>query len=287
MPNTNPQSETNCVAIRSLSRLSDIRAVEQLQRVVWGMSDLDILPSTMMIAAIEVGACLLGAFVDEKLAGFAFAFPGVEKETLIMHSDMVGIDPKYRDQNLGFKLKLAQRERALEMGVKRITWTFDPLQSLNAYFNFAKLGVVSDCYRTNFYGETSSFLHRLGTDRLWVTWLLESRRVTDRLDPEKSKRVHDEEYPAIVWRDEHGRPERNQSVIFSEEHLMIEIPGSINDLVSVRPDLATEWRDATRAAFTCAIAAGYIVEDFVRIERDSANFGAYFLTQDRTLADFD
>ena len=54
-----------------------------------------------------------------------------------------------------------------------MTWTFDPLQSVNAHFNFGKLGVVSDQYRINcMASQTSSFLHRNGTDRLWVTWPL-------------------------------------------------------------------------------------------------------------------
>ena len=47
-----------------------------------------------------------------------------------------------------------------------MTWTFDPLQSLNAYLNFTKLGVVSNRYLPEFYGEDpSSFLHQTGTDR--------------------------------------------------------------------------------------------------------------------------
>jgi predicted GNAT superfamily acetyltransferase len=253
------------------------------------MSDLDILPSTVMIASIEVGASLLGAFVNDKLAGFAFAFPGIEKGTLILHSDMLGVDPEYRNHNLGFKLKLAQRERALEMGVKCITWTFDPLQSLNAHFNFAKLGVLSDCYRTDFYGETSSFLHRLGTDRLWVSWLLQSHRVNDRLDPESNRDLHQSttEYASIVWRAEDGHPERNHSVIFSEDHLLLEIPDNINDLVNVSPDMAAEWSETARWAFTSAIAAGYLVEEFIRIQRDALTIGAYVLKQNKTLADFE
>ena len=54
---------------------------------------------------------------------------------------------------------------------------------MNAYFNFNKLGVVSDRYFINFYGEdAASFLHRNGTDRLWVKWLLTSRHVNERLE---------------------------------------------------------------------------------------------------------
>src|SRR5436853_2757225 len=103
---------------------------------------------------------------------------------------MLSVKSAYRNFNLGYKLKLAQRERVLAQGIDRITWTFDPLQSLNAYFNFRKLGVIADAYKINFYGEaTSSFLHQIGTDRLWVTWLLDSERVRERLENEKKESV--------------------------------------------------------------------------------------------------
>jgi len=81
---------------------------------------------------------------------------------------MLAVLDAYRHLDLGSRLKQAQRERALALGVQEITWTYDPLQSRNAHFNFSKLGVVSDTYKVDFYGpETSSLLHQNGTDRLW------------------------------------------------------------------------------------------------------------------------
>jgi len=119
---------------------------------------------------------------DEKMVGFAFGFLGREHGETAIHSHMLAVLESYRHLDLGKRLKLAQRERALAMGVREMTWTFDPLQSRNAHFNFAKLGVLSDAYKVDFYGpETSSVLHRNGTDRLWVRWLLDSRRVRDRI----------------------------------------------------------------------------------------------------------
>src|SRR4029077_21247498 len=101
---------------------------------------------------------------------------------LTLHSHMLAVRESYRDLNLGYKLKLAQRDRALAIRVSEITWTFDPLQSRNAHLNFGKLGVISDIYKVDFYGpETSSILHQNGTDRLWVRWPLASRRGRDRL----------------------------------------------------------------------------------------------------------
>jgi len=35
-------------------------------------------------------------------------------------------------------------------------WTFDPLQSRNAYLNFAKLGIIVREYAADMYGETDS-----------------------------------------------------------------------------------------------------------------------------------
>ena len=74
---------------------------------------------------------------------------------------MLAVREPYRNLDLGHKLKLAQRERALAMRVPEMTWTFDPLQSRNAHLNFGKLGVVSDIYKIDFYGPvTSSVLHQ-------------------------------------------------------------------------------------------------------------------------------
>jgi len=97
------------------------------------------------------------------------------------------VNPSYRNHKLGFKLKLAQRERVLTPEVKHITWTFDPLQSLNAHLNFGKLGVISDTYKFNFYGEkTSSFLHQIGMKNhlsLEIPWNINDRCASGRNSP--------------------------------------------------------------------------------------------------------
>jgi len=104
-----------------------------------------------------------------------YGFPGFEGEHRVIHSDMLAVRAGDRDRGLGRALKLAQREAALARGVDRITWTFDPLQTRNAFLNLEKLGVVADRYLPDFYGHTSSPLHAGGTDRLWVTWHLRER----------------------------------------------------------------------------------------------------------------
>ena len=158
---------TPAIVIRDIDGGAEMRAVEELQKDVWGIPDLDVVPLSHLVAAKAAGGVLLGAFDRETLIGFVYGFVSYEQGTVAHHSHMLAVNPAYRNFNLGYKLKLAQRERVLVQGIRVMTWTFDPLQSLNAYFNFSKLGVLSDRYFVNFYGEeAASFLHRNGTDRL-------------------------------------------------------------------------------------------------------------------------
>jgi predicted GNAT superfamily acetyltransferase len=281
-----PNTGSN-IAIRDVDGTSELRSVEALQQEVWGCDELDVVPLTMLVASREVGATLIGAYDGESLVGFVYGFPGYEQGQLVHHSHMLAVKPAYRNHKLGFKLKLAQRERVLTLGVKRITWTFDPLQSLNAYLNFGKLGVISDTYKVNFYGETtSSVLHQIGTDRLWVTWLIESQRARERLqsDPDKHKPPLESENAAALVRVSSGwEPETNtDSGSFGKNLLSIEIPLNINNLQRERPKLAGKWRQATRWAFTQALSSDYLVEDFYQATRNSQPVGVYLLTLQKT-----
>ena len=161
--------------VREIRSIEDLHAVEALQREVWGVEDLEVLPAIHMIAAREVGAIILGAFDRGEMIGFVYGFPGFEGEHRVIHSDMLAVRDAYRDHGVGRTLKLAQRDAARSRGVDRITWTFDPHQARNAYLNFALLGVTANRYLRDFYGATTSPLHAEGTDRLWVTWNLDGR----------------------------------------------------------------------------------------------------------------
>lgn len=240
---------SNNISIRQIETFAELRAVEELQKEVWGIPDIDVVPLTQLVAAKAAGGVLLGAFDGHTLVGFVYGFVAEEDGEMAHHSHMLAVKNAYRNFNLGYKLKLAQREEVLAQGINLITWTFDPLQSLNAYFNFVKLGVVCDRYMINFYGEeASSFLHQSGTDRFWVKWLLTSERVVKRLASPKAEL----ENPS--------------------DKLLIEIPADVNALSQ---EDAIGWRQRTRRAFTEALEAGYVVKDFYR---DGEN-GIYILSK--------
>jgi predicted GNAT superfamily acetyltransferase len=164
------------------------------------------------------------------------------------------------------------------------------LQSRNAHFNIAKLGVVSESYKVNFYGpQTSSILHRNGTDRLWVRWMLNSRRVRERLAG-KSTRAETLDalrlLAPLVRFNGNGRPERaDLKESLARERVSIEIPGEILEVEHSDMVLAREWREATRWAFREAMRAGFFVAEFCRSIRGQQGPGAYLL-QRGTVGEF-
>ena len=277
------------LVIRDLTEVAEMRAVEELQREVWGMSDRDVVSVFMLRATGAVGGVLLGAFDAGELVGFAYGFVGLERGRPLLHSDMLAVRAAYRGRGLGFRLKLAQRERALAAGLPVMTWTFDPLQAANARLNFGKLGAVSDRYLVNFYGEQSSSpLHTSGTDRLWLTWPLDSRRVGERVarpggfDDARAP----EGAPALLSVGDDSSPAVADFRSCAREQLLVEVPADFGRMQRDDPARARAWREATRRAFTEALGAGYLVEEFFRLERGGRPFGAYLLTAGRKLEEF-
>jgi len=181
---------------------------------------------------------------------------------------MLAVLPAYRNHNLGFRLKIAQRERVLaDRLTNRMTWTFDPLQSLNAYFNFVKLGVISDTYKINVYGEQgASFLHQNGTDRLFVTWILDSPRIEQRIAGKASQKTEivTQQALPLITNSESNSPESRADIGTNSaaDFVSIEIPADINTVERADFEQARRWREETRAAFTEALAAGYTVTDY-------------------------
>lgn len=287
---SNPSHPT--IVIRDIKRITEMRAVEELQKEVWGCSDRDIVPLMHLIPAIEVGGILIGAFDEETLVGFAYGFAGHEDGRLIIHSDMLAVSPAYRGCDVGYRLKLAQRERAIAQGISVMTWTFDPLQNRNAHLNFGKLGIVAGRYLINYYGEeSSSVLHQnIGTDRLWARWSLKSERVKRRLAGEgRSKDIPSplDEASKLVCVEADNSPRVNE-LDKSEtlRHVLIEIPDDAGALQQ-NPLLAARWRKATRDAFCESLAAGYFVEEFYRSTEKSRAGGTYLLSRGKSVKDFD
>jgi chorismate synthase len=272
--------------IRDLKTLDDCRQVVALERTVWGYTDSeDVVPAPVLITAIKRGGILLGAFdAGGSMKGFVYSIPGIKDGRLTQWSHMLGVTEDARNDGLGLQLKLAQRERALAMGIDLVEWTFDPLQALNAHLNFTKLGVVVEKYEENIYGESSSPLHTGSpTDRFVAEWRLTAPHVERRIAGGGVGLVRDASVdtarlvnPARA-RDGALRP-ADADLSREERRLLVEIPGRYGDMLAADPALALDWRMSTRRIFQHYFARGYRAVDFFLASDRSR--GHYLLARD-------
>jgi predicted GNAT superfamily acetyltransferase len=272
------------VAIRDLTTIDEFRQVVALEQAIWGYTDTaDLVTVPVFIFTVHRGATLLGAVEPSgRMVGFAYAVMGMKDQRPMQWSHMAGVLPEFRG-GLGYRLKLAQRERALSQGLDLIEWTFDPLQAMNAHFNFAKLGCVADEYAANFYGESTSALHRgTPTDRLVASWRIAEAHVVRRLEQSTALRArsHDVSAAPIVNPTGLDGPWRKVASIDlsrDDRRVWIEIPTGFTEMQQQAPDRALEWRMALRQMFEAYFAKGYRAVDFV-LQRE-AGFGRYLLAR--------
>ncbi len=266
------------ITIRPLQSLEDLHACEQLQKAIWGFEDISVVPHHLILTTIKNGGVLLGAFEGERLIGFVYGFPGIENNTLKHCSLMCAVLPERRFQGVGYELKLKQREAVLAQGLELITWTFDPLVSPNAHFNLHKLGVISNKYERNLYGDMRDRLNAgLETDRLTVEWWITSPRVQKRL--QQGQRITALNLPVINHAEEHNGflVNRDYSLERTEPQLLLEIPYHWQRMREQNMPLVREWRLQTREIFEHYFAQGYYASDFLVVEQGQQKRALYLL----------
>ena len=269
---------------RDLRTLEDYAQVVELERVIWGPGYDDVVPVSILAISVLRGGILIGAFSGARMVGFVYSLPGIKHGKPTQWSHMLGVIDEYRRTGLGLRLKLLQRERALEMGLDLIEWTFDPMQAMNAHFNFAKLGGVVEEYAVNFYGESTSALHRgTPTDRVVLSWRISAPHVVRRLEDPSALRArsHDvTEAPIVNTTTMEGewRKTRAIDLTLKDRRVWIEIPTGFTELLQRAPERALAWRLDVRQMFEEYFAKGYRAVDFV-LQRD-AGFGRYLLAKD-------
>jgi predicted GNAT superfamily acetyltransferase len=286
------------ILIRDLNSIDEFRQVVALEKAIWGYTDDgDLVTVPVFIFTVHRGATLIGAFDPTppapsgssepwpgKMVGFAYAVVGMKERRPMMWSHMAGVLPEFRG-GLGFRLKLAQRERALAQGYDLIEWTFDPMQAMNAHFNFAKLGGVVEEYAPNFYGESTSALHRgTPTDRAVLSWKINEPHGVRRIEQAssamrvKSHELTEARIANTTVMDGEWRKTKTIDLTIKDRRLWIEIPTGFTDMQQRAPERALAWRMDVRQMFDEYLAKGYRAVDFV-LQRE-AGFGRYLLAKD-------
>jgi predicted GNAT superfamily acetyltransferase len=242
---------------RPLTTPEDAAACFQLQGEIWG-SAFDRVPASLMRVATSIGGLAIGAF-DESgtLVGFVFSLAGLHNGEPIHWSHMLGVREAMRGTGVGRHLKEMQRSVLARRGIKRVLWTFDPLQARNAHLNFNRLGVSLLDYVENMYGITASPLHHgLATDRLVV--MLPTTPVDADRAVSKGFGASNGSVPVLTPFPRSGdiHVDLDDTAV---PVVSIEIPADLQQVIATTPDVAGTWRLATRASFQRALRRGYRV----------------------------
>ena len=262
--------------IRPLHSLEEFQRCVEIQKEVWGFDDpYDIVPLPLLVVSERNDGIVLGAFEKNEMIGFVYSLPGTHQNQKVQWSHMLAVVSSLRNTDIGYKLKIAQYQAAQELGYDVIEWTYDPLESKNAYFNLHKLGCVAQEYEINIYGITSSPLHSgTPTDRLIASWPI----------PPLRKELPDFKtvpsgHPVItVTHFEDGalmiddvQLDRN------EQYLFLEIPYDMQHLKSVSAEAPLQWRLKTRDAFVHYLGTGYVVYSFLNFREETPRRSFYVL----------
>jgi predicted GNAT superfamily acetyltransferase len=284
---------SDSIFIRPVAEHEEFEAIENIQRVVWGIHDnSDLVPAHLLITAQHNGGLVLGAFTaDGTAAGFVFGFLGSASDDrsarmgmAILHcSHMMGVLPEYRGKSLGYRLKTSQRECVLKQGLKLIIWTFDPLLVRNATLNITQLGGICRYYIPNLYGDLREELNAgLPTDRFEIEWWIDTERVKNHLALPGMRA------DAAGWRlsgapavNRTSRRDDGQRIPEGWEpvnapHFMVEVPNDFQTMRAVDRDLALQWRLHTREIFSWGFGNGYGAA-WVAMEKVDGEPRAYYV----------
>lgn len=266
--------------IKIIENISEMELTEAIQRIVWQESDTNIIPAHLMNSAVHSGGLVIGAFADQDLVGFVFGFPGFystpDGPRLKHYSSILGVRPEWQGLGIGFALKRAQWQMVRHQGIDRITWTYDPLLSRNAWLNITRLGAVCSTYLRDFYGPMEDALNQdLPTDRFEVDWWVNSQRVNRRLSRRRRNALNLNHFLAggaalfnPIEMEIADPPDTDQlsgiKLGKDQSFVLVEIPSNFHALKAEDFKLASLWRMQTRLIFEQLFASGYLVTDFVR-----------------------
>jgi predicted GNAT superfamily acetyltransferase len=256
-------THTEEIEIRSLHTTEELEGVRKLESKIWG--EEDSIPTHQTITAVKNGGLVLGAFLNSQLVGFQYSFSGFNGKSVYLCSHILGIDEGYRNKKIGEKLKLAQREEALKLGYSLITWTYDPLESINGYLNIAKLGGGCSTYIENCYGEMEDLLNSgIPSDRFLVEWHIAHDKAIDTTG-EEYELEYGVQKSLIQWEMKEGLPypSSNLSQLEDINHpVFVAIPKDFRDIKEKNMEVANEWRMRTREIFSQLFKQGWQVTGF-------------------------
>lgn len=268
------------IVIRTVKDIESFRRIEALQIEIWGMPERDVVPVHQLQAASGAGGAVIAAVApDGAFVGFCYGFAGWRDGRPLFYSHMAGVLGGRQLQEVGFRLKCAQRDAALAMGYDRAVWTYDPLQSVNARFNMHKLGATACRYHVNYYGDMPDELNRgVESDRIEVDWELRSPRVAAAAEGRPADRAWPGAPHALEAEAATSAP-GDPALGLDAPAVLLEIPTDFPAIRARDLGMAHAWRVASREAFLHYFGRGYRAVDFL-LHRGERLRGEYVLSRE-------
>ncbi len=263
------------IDIRDLTTFDEFLLARDVQRACWDASNSEGLHPPMLLTVSENGGIVLGAFDGDKLVGYLFGFVGLfeNRGPLELWSQSMAVLPEYRSRGIAESLKWAQRDRALKLGFKLISWMFDPLDSQSAYRNLHKLDAIVRTYRRDVYSKLPRTADQgLPQDRLLAEWWIEQAADLKRTVPRQGGTL-------ITRIQGTGSDQRmvEYELGSNDDTVMIEIPTNIEATFEPDKALAADWQVKVREILESYFARGYIGLDFNREKNGDGHRNYYAL----------
>jgi predicted GNAT superfamily acetyltransferase len=247
------------IRLCELHRIEELEQAHRLFSDIWGSNPANVPISVELMRALShAGNYVAGAFEDGRLVGASVGFLSAPAG-LALHSHITGAAI---GRGVGLALKLHQRAWALERGLDRITWTYDPLVRRNAHFNLVKLGARPEEYLNSFYGVMDDAINAgAESDRVLARWRLSDPYV---ISAAAGRRPQPSELPADAvagLSDHDGRPVAGRT---DARTVLVAVPEDIETLRRKDPAAARAWRHAVREVLGGLMTEGARVTGFTR-----------------------
>jgi predicted GNAT superfamily acetyltransferase len=281
--------------IKPIKTPEQINQVSVVESAAWGMKPSDTVPDHLLTAIINNGGLLLGAYDGDQLIGFTLGWLGTVDSTgsrlaadqLKLVSHMTGVLSGYRDQRIGYRLKLAQRDWALAQGLDLVTWTYDPIESRNSFLNIHLLGCTCQTYLRDYYGEMTDLMNEgITSDRFQVEWWIKDtsvhKRIAEEFEWEESVTIDQLVIEGVQlinppeWKSGSVPLPGEPLMEPSSPRVLVEIPTDFQAIRKENLESAVAWRFHTRMIFESLFVSEYQVVDFI-YQRGDIPRGFYLL----------
>lgn len=264
------------VDVRVIDSIEACRDMEAVMAAIWGPEG--VVPYHLTFKIARYGGVVLGAYSQDQMIGFALSFPMYQHKRLGLYLHLLGVLSEWRSSRIGMRLMLTMGSHALELGYPVVGWTYDPLEGPLAHLYVGKLGAICNEYQGNFYGMTTDLRNRgVPTDRFLVQWWLRAARITNLLRQATWGTPPEELAPAgleplsgdvasinhIIWDEQRGLPMGSSPDLrLDAQELWLHGPRDFQYLKRADLNLAIQWREQTRLAFSHYFERGYVVVGF-------------------------